>query len=80
MSQQKDHKRNKSGKQPLAVVSRSLASQDADRETSPPPPPLPAEKTTVSKHQSKKAKKQVHVTKSISTLDVTQGWRWCTGL
>lgn len=48
----------------MAAASRSVASQDADRETSPPPPPppLPTEKTTVSKHQSKKAKKQVHVT------------------
>lgn len=48
----------------MAVASRSVASRDADRETSPPPPnpPLPTEKATVSKHQSKKAKKQVDVT------------------
>lgn len=48
----------------MAVASRSVASQDADGGTSPPspsPPPLPTEKTTVSKYQSKKAKKQVHV-------------------
>ena len=48
----------------MAAASRSVTSQDTDRETSPPPPPnppLPTEKTTVSKYQSKKAKKQVHV-------------------
>jgi hypothetical protein len=63
----KDHKRSKSGKQQAvaaaaAAVSRGAASHGSDRETSP-PPPLPVEKTTVSKYQSKKAKKQVRVTR-----------------
>lgn len=56
MNQQtsKDHKRNKSGRQAPAV-SRGVASKDSEREAS---PPLPVEKT-LSKYQSKKAKKQV---------------------
>ena len=58
MNQQssKDHKRNKSGKR-AAAVSQSVATKESEREAS---PPLPVEKS-VSKHQSKKAKKQVYI-------------------